>query len=57
MELEMDNNFGIKDAVTFEGMLPTHDDVIAQIRKSRFALLPLRIDLTSGTITLRISAS
>lgn len=43
-------NYGIKDAVTFEGMLPTHDDVIAQIRKSRFALLPLRIDLTSGTI-------
>jgi len=42
--------YGIKDAVTFEGILPTHDDVIAQIRKSRFALLPLRIDLTSGTI-------
>lgn len=37
-------------AVVFEGMLPTHDDVIAQIRKSRFALLPLKVDLISGTI-------
>jgi glycosyltransferase involved in cell wall biosynthesis len=34
----------------FEGKLPTHDDVICQIRKSRFALLPLKIDLVSGTI-------
>lgn len=42
--------YGIKDAVTFEGKLPTHEDVLKQIRKSRFALLPLKIDLTSGTI-------
>lgn len=42
--------YGIKDAVTFEGRLPTHDDVLKHIRKSRFALLPLKIDLTSGTI-------
>lgn len=41
---------GIEKAITFEGMLPTHDDVIKQVRKSRFALLPLKIDLTSGTI-------
>ena len=41
---------GIKDAVTFEGSMPTHGDVLKQIRLSRFALLPLRIDLTSGTI-------
>lgn len=40
----------IEKAVCFEGNLPTHEDVINQIRKSRFALLPLRVDLTSGTI-------
>ena len=42
--------YGMKDVVTFEGRLPSHDDVLRQIRKSRFALLPLKIDLTSGTI-------
>lgn len=41
---------GIGNNVVFEGKLPTHDDVICQIRKSRFALLPLKIDLVSGTI-------
>ncbi len=40
----------IRDAVTFEGSLPTHEDVLKQIRLSRFALLPLKVDLTSGTI-------
>lgn len=40
----------IRQAVTFEGKLATHDDVITQIRKARFALLPLKTDLTSGTI-------
>ena len=41
---------GLSDAIFFEGHLPTHEDVIMQIRKSRFALLPLKIDLISGTI-------
>jgi len=41
---------GIGCNITFEGKLPTHDDVIRQIRKSRFALLPLKIDIVSGTI-------
>ena len=41
---------GLAGAITFEGSLLTHDDVIRQIRKSRFALLPLRADITSGTI-------
>ena len=36
--------------VKFEGALPTHEDVMKQIRKSRFALLPLKIDFVSGTI-------
>ena len=44
------NELGIADSITFEGKLPTHEDVICQIRKSRFALLPLKIDLVSGTI-------
>ena len=41
---------GIEDKVKFEGMLPSHDDVLEHIRYSRFALLPLKIDLVSGTI-------
>lgn len=44
------NELGIGSNITFEGKLPTHEDVIRQIRKSRFALLPLKIDLVSGTI-------
>ena len=42
--------YRIVDAVTFEGKLPTHDDVLKKIRNSRFALLPLKVDITSGTI-------
>lgn len=41
---------GLGDEVSFTGKLPTHDDVINEIRKARFALLPLKIDLVSGTI-------
>lgn len=44
------DELGLRDKITFEGKLATHDDVISQIRKSRFALLPLKIDLLSGTI-------
>lgn len=36
--------------VDFTGLLPTHNDVINEVRKARFALLPLKIDLISGTI-------
>ena len=36
--------------VSFEGKLPSHEDVLRQIRYSRFALLPLKIDLVTGTI-------
>ena len=42
--------YNLTDVVTFEGMLPTHDDVIKQIRKSRFALLPLKMDLVPTTL-------
>ena len=42
--------YGIANAVTFEGRLATHEDVIRQIRMARFALLPLKIDIASCTI-------
>lgn len=41
---------GLGDGIDFTGKLPTYDDVIAEIKKARFALLPLKIDLISGTI-------
>ncbi len=44
------DQYGFSDAVTFEGSLETHEDVLRQIRKSKNALLPLKIDITSGTI-------
>ncbi len=44
------DELGCKAAVTFEGRLATHEDVIEQIRKARYALLPLKFDLVSGTI-------
>lgn len=44
------NNLGIQDSVIIEGKLPTHEDVIKQIKKARIALLPLKSDLISGTI-------
>ena len=44
------NEEKISQNVVFSGKLPTHEDVVNQIRKARFALLPLKIDLVSGTI-------
>lgn len=40
----------IDSGIDFTGKLATHDDVINEIRKARFALLPLKIDIVSGTI-------
>lgn len=40
----------IADKVSFSGSLPTHKDVINEVHKARFAVLPLKIDLISGTI-------
>lgn len=42
--------YGIQDAVTFEGLLPTHDDVLEHAKKARFALLPIKVDITPSTI-------
>ena len=44
------HKYGMERAVSFEGSLPSHGDVVAQIRKARFALLPIRVDVTSSTI-------
>ena len=41
---------GIADSVVITGKLKTHDDVIDEVKKARFALLPLKIDFISGTI-------
>lgn len=41
---------GIRNNIKFSGKLPTHKDVITQIQKSKYALLPLKVDITSGTI-------
>lgn len=47
--MQMDT-LDITDGVDFTGKLKTYDDVMAEIRKARFALLPLKIDMISGTI-------
>ena len=44
------NKREIAGAVKFEGKLPTHKEVLAHIRESKYALLPLKIDLISSTI-------
>lgn len=41
---------GIEKNVFFTDAKETHDEVMAQIKLSRFALLPLKVDLISGTI-------
>lgn len=41
---------GLQKSVFFSGSKDTHEEVIAQIKKSKFALLPLKVDLISGTI-------
>jgi glycosyltransferase involved in cell wall biosynthesis len=38
------------DHVDFTGKLPTHDDVISEIRKAKFAVLPLKVDLIASTL-------
>lgn len=41
---------GVDKNVVFTGLLPTHEDVIEEIRKARYALLPIKSDLISGSI-------
>ena len=44
------NENNMQNAVKFEGHLATHEDVISQIRKARFALLPLKMDFVPNTL-------
>ena len=41
---------GLGNEVDFTGKLETHDDVIKEVRKAKYALLPIKADLISGTI-------
>lgn len=49
-------DLNLEDSVTYEGLLPSHEDVLHQIKFSRFALLPLRTDFVSGTIRESMAA-
>lgn len=40
----------IKSNIVFSGRQPTHSAVIQSIQRSKFALLPLKVDLLTGTI-------
>lgn len=42
--------FNLQNNVVFEGKLTTHEDVLQQIRYSKFALLPIKQDFICGTI-------
>jgi glycosyltransferase involved in cell wall biosynthesis len=44
------NENELSHSVLFEGHLPTHEDVLQQVKKARFALLPLRPDVLPSTI-------
>jgi glycosyltransferase involved in cell wall biosynthesis len=44
------NELKINNSVFFSGKLQTHENVLTQIQKSKFALLPLKTDMISGTI-------
>ena len=41
---------GMEKNVFITGSKQTHDEVIEQIKKSRFAVLPLKVDLISSTV-------
>ena len=41
---------GIQSNIKFTGRLPSHKDVLNEICRAKFALLPLKIDIVSGTI-------
>lgn len=50
------SELGIENNVFFSGMLPTHADVLKQIQLSKFAILPLKVDVISGTIREALSS-
>lgn len=44
------NELGCLENIDFKGMQPTHDEVLAIVKRSKVAILPLRFDALSGTI-------
>lgn len=40
----------LQEYIFFTGAKQTHDDVLNQIKKSKYAVLPLKVDMISGTI-------
>lgn len=40
----------ISDSIKFRGKMHTHEDVIKEIQKAKFAILPLKVDIITGTI-------
>ncbi len=49
MDLRIEE-LGIRSNIIFTGRLPSHKDVLNEICSARFALLPLKIDIVSGTV-------
>lgn len=41
---------GLGEDITFTGRLATREDVLEEVRKARFALLPLKVDMIASTI-------
>lgn len=41
---------GLRDNISFNNYFPVHSDMHQHIKKSRFALLPVKLDVISGTI-------
>lgn len=41
---------GCENKVVFSGFFPSHQDALKQVVKSRFSLVPIKVDLISGTI-------
>lgn len=45
------NQFDLNDNVVFSSYFPKHIDLFYHLKKSRFAVLPVKLDVLSGTIT------
>lgn len=41
---------GLNDNVSFNGYFPQHADMLQHVKKSRFALLPIKLDVISSTV-------
>ena len=44
------NELNLTNSIVFTGRLPTHQDVLNTIQAAKYALIPLKIDIISGTI-------